>query len=403
MAESRVLRSGGVVIPMNVNYILGEENISHVPLQPYSQMVIQFLGDVSTALLKDSNAKQYSDIITFAFWCRKTNLLRMKEEANIEENRLGRGLVFHITPSNIPINFVFSYAFGLLSGNANLVRVPSKPFIQISIVRDIVKKVLESYPQIKERTAWVSYPASLDITEYFSNMADGRLIWGGDETVNLIKKCGTNPKCIDLAFADRYSFALMDGKKILESSKEEINQVAEAFYHDTWQMDQNACSSPKLIFWLNQSKDAKEYFWNQAADYAEKKYHLQPSSCVDKYLQLCKDAIEEEKINHLYWRKNIAYCIELSKLEDITKYSGKCGYFYEYDIKQLEDLTEFITKKVQTITYFGIDPKKIQRWVIDNNLKGIDRIVPFGAALDMDIIWDGYDIVRMLSRVIKLK
>jgi len=36
-------------------------------------------------------------------------------------------------------------------------------------------------------------------------------------------------------------------------------------------------------------------------------------------------------------------------------------------------------------------------------LSGIDRIVPVGKALDMDVTWDGYDIVRSLSRVIDVK
>ena len=40
---------------------------------------------------------------------------------------------------------------------------------------------------------------------------------------------------------------------------------------------------------------------------------------------------------------------------------------------------------------------------LDNNLRGIDRIVPIGQALDIGFEWDGYDLNKILSRVIALK
>jgi len=53
------------------------------------------------------------------------------------------GLVFHITPSNIPTNFAYSLLFGLLTGNTNVVKVPSKKFKQIDIVCDVINKTLK--------------------------------------------------------------------------------------------------------------------------------------------------------------------------------------------------------------------------------------------------------------------
>ena len=36
-------------------------------------------------------------------------------------------------------------------------------------------------------------------------------------------------------------------------------------------------------------------------------------------------------------------------------------------------------------------------------LSGVDRIVPIGTALDIGPIWDGYDIIKILSREIEIK
>ena len=39
-------------------------------------------------------------------------------------------------------------------------------------------------------------------------------------------------------------------------------------------------------------------------------------------------------------------------------------------------------------------------FVVDRGLPGIDRVVPVGKALDMDVIWDGYMLVEQLSRIV---
>jgi hypothetical protein len=37
--------------------------------------------------------------------------------------------------------------------------------------------------------------------------------------------------------------------------------------------------------------------------------------------------------------------------------------------------------------------------VTSNRLPGIDRIVPVGEAMDIGSTWDGFDLIRTLSRV----
>ena len=69
----------------------------------------------------------FVDLVSFAFWCRKKNLLLLKKNYKSSlSNSVGRGIIFHITPSNVPLNCIYSLAFGLLSGNSNIVRIPSK-------------------------------------------------------------------------------------------------------------------------------------------------------------------------------------------------------------------------------------------------------------------------------------
>ena len=74
------------------------------------------------------------------FWTSKKRILEVKEKFLSRNIRLGRGLIFHICPSNVPTNFAYSMIFGLLSGNNNIIRLPSKNFFQVKIITKFLKK-----------------------------------------------------------------------------------------------------------------------------------------------------------------------------------------------------------------------------------------------------------------------
>ena len=100
----------------NVEYIIGNEDISCNPLKAYSDEAVDFIADLSSEIMKSRYIRDYSDITALGFWGRKGHILKLKENCPEADHRLGRGLCFHIAPSNIPMSFAFSYLFGLLSG-----------------------------------------------------------------------------------------------------------------------------------------------------------------------------------------------------------------------------------------------------------------------------------------------
>ncbi|MGN0005765.1 MAG: acyl-CoA reductase [Candidatus Gastranaerophilaceae bacterium] len=385
----------------NVNYIIGSEDILTKPMAPYSDMVCEFLNEVSSKLMKSPMIRTYTDLSALAFWCRKGNIQKLKEKFGENSNRLGRGLCLHIAPSNIPINSVFSYFFSLLAGNANIVRLSSKDFPQVDFVCKLIKEVLQNYPEIEKRTVFVKYDRNDEISSDFSKKSDCRMIWGGDKTISIFKKYETKPRCTDITFPDRYSICIIDAKAVEDADETKMKRLAESFYVDTYLMDQNACSSPQSIYWLNDLKSAREKFWNYVYDYAKDKYVLQDAVAVDKYTKFCEDAIIFDNLGETSIRTNLLYRSEIKSLNaDMTQIRGKGGYFYEYSLSDLEDLFATVTEKYQTVTYFGIDSKFLVEQVVKHELTGIDRIVPIGKAMDINVIWDGHDLVRELSRVI---
>jgi hypothetical protein len=57
------------------------------------------------------------------------------------------------------------------------------------------------------------------------------------------------------------------------------------------------------------------------------------------------------------------------------------------------DLTPKISRHMQTVSYFGIETAVFSAW-LSKGINGIDRVVPIGAALDFNIIWDGIDLTE---------
>ena len=142
-------------------------------------------------------------MISFAFWCRRANLLQEFRKIELYEHTIGRGLAIHIAPSNVPVNFAFSFAFGLLSGNSNIVRVPGSNFIQKEIILETFKTIMEkeTYQPLHTKNSLIYYERDDQFNEELSKISDCRLIWGGDQTVQYFKNLPTKARNIDVCFA----------------------------------------------------------------------------------------------------------------------------------------------------------------------------------------------------------
>ena len=125
---------------------------------------------------------------------------------------------------------------------------------------------------------------------------------------------------------------------------------------------------------------------------------------LDKYSNLIENIIIQKNFNSIKRFSNGLYVLEPHKNEyQIEDIRGINGTFFQKNINQIDDLKKFITKKCQTISYFGFNKKKLKFFLLNNNFLGIDRVVPIGKSLDIDIVWDGYDVIKSLSRIIALE
>ena len=375
------------------------ETLKERPLVPFADEVIEELDALSKTLMKDPLSRQYPDVVTFAFFCRRGNLLKLKEQYASSVIRLGYGTIFHIAPSNVPVNFAYSVVAGLLAGNTNVVRVSQKQFPQVDI---IVKHMREIH---MHRVAVVRYPHESNANEVFSSLCNVRVIWGGDATIETIRKNAIPARAFDICFADRYSIAAIRPKAILETSDEEMTKLAERFYNDTYLFDQNACSAPHLVCWEKSDAlaDAKKRFWDAVYDYAKAHYQFQDVMAVDKLTALYKQSVAMPTHDE-QTRDNVLRRVEIDSLPcDIDSFRCAGGYFTECEIKSLDDIAPIVTNKYQTLAYYGFEREELESFVQRNRLTGIDRIVPFGETIAFSLTWDGMNLIERMSRIVDVK
>lgn len=385
-------------------YLTGSAEIAaelpSVPaIAPFDEKIVSFLNDVSRELMKDSRSKAYSDVVTFAFWIRKGSILKLKERFDAEGLHLGKGVAFHIAPSNVPVNFAYSLVAGLVCGNANVVRVPSKDFQQVGIITDAFSKVLTDHPEIGPYVLCVRYGRDKDINDLFSSIADVRVVWGGNNTIAELRNSPLPPRSGEITFADRYSLAVIDSDRYL--SIEDKAKVAEDFYNDTFFSDQNACTSPRIIVWIGAGIDeAKAEFWKAEHEFAKKKYTFQSIQAVNKLTKSYLIAVQEPGVKVEEHRDNLIIRVSVPEITDyLMDFRDNSGFFYEYDCQDILDLIPLCNdKRCQTIAYIG--NKEALLPLIRSGVKGIDRIVPMGKTMDFDLIWDGYNLPALLTRTI---
>ena len=370
---------------------------------PFSEDVLAYLNALSASLLRDPQSRQYPDVITFAFFCRRANLLRLKDEYQSAKIRLGRGMAFHIAPSNVPINFAYSLVAGLLAGSYNMVRVSSKDFIQVDIVLRNMFSLQEDYPEISRRIAIVRYEHDSNANAIFSADCHVRVIWGGDRTIQQIRENALPARSFDICFADRYSFAMFNADELVNES--DMDAFALRFYNDTYLFDQNACSAPHLIVWLGDTSNvvkAKQLFWSAVQNLVDKRYVLQDIQAVDKLTALYRQSVAMN-IRAEEYTNNVLRRVELSQLpKDIDEYRCAGGYFTEYTAQTLDEIAPIIKNKYQTIAYYGLEKDELISFVNRNKIVGVDRIVPVGETTVFSLIWDGYDLINMMSRIVDI-
>ena len=392
----------------NITLLASVEAPESTPWPPFDSRALNFLSDLSAEVLGAPDTRRLEAAAAFGFWCRRPRLEALARRHASPLPRLGRGLIFHLAPSNVPAMFAYTMALGLLAGNANIVRLSSRRAEEEAPLVAAIGRVLDrpEHAGVKARTALISYERDDTITAEFCARSDGRVVLGVDATVAALRAMPMPPHAVELCFPDRWSLALFSQRYFSALDDEARRTLAHRFYNDTYQMDQNACSSPQLVLWLADGgdPDCRRQWWEAVAAEAEERYPFGPFQAARKLERLCTAAMTMEApaaAGVERYGGNLLYVVNLAGLTaPLPELKGGFGLFFQGELSSLKELPPLTAPKVQTLVCAGVEPREVAALLAGHGAQGVDRVVAPGQALELDTIWDGKDVIAALSRMI---
>lgn len=329
----------GPIFPREVALLAGTACPDGEGWEPFAPQVIDFLDAFSKALRGDSRVKADPEAMALAFWCRRAHILSLPKRHGMEamghaacegntvhasretETKpgdqdpveiqafsglqpkwpgkdamtgrnpdrtqsgsglyLGRGRIFHLAPSNVPMLFAYTWLIGLLAGNAGIVRISERTLRQeaVQAVLGVIRALFgqegengqaenmsgredgDRFARIRDRTSFITYGHSDAVTEQVLQHCGGRVLWGGDETVRRMRSIPMPAHAVELAFPDRVSIAVINEEALAKMDDARLKGLVHRFYNDTYIMDQNGCSSPQTVIWIREGKGEKAGPW----------------------------------------------------------------------------------------------------------------------------------------------
>jgi len=406
MAEADLVSFELVVSRVGDDPAAAVDALSRAPAwPPFRAEAAAFVAALSADIMRSPQARQHPEMIAFAYRMRRQALLEL--QASLQPSGTGgvlrgRGLALHFAPANVDTIFLYSLMLSLLAGNANVVRLSSRTGEQVSLVLDLLAARLDdpAYAALRDRVLIVRYEHSDAVTARLSALADLRVVWGGDNAVAAIRRAPLRPLARDVVFPDRWSMAVLDADSFLAAN--DPGDIARGFVNDAYWFGQMACSSPRLVVWLGddrQAEAAADRFYALVHEHAERfRAELQQIDYVNKRVFEDGTAADHAGVR-VSAGDGLVSRIDLP-FDELGEPESHCGggAFVNSRVERLEDLAPLLARKLQTVVSFGVPGDAWRRLLSEQPVGGVDRIVAPGAALDFNAVWDGMNLLREFTR-----
>jgi hypothetical protein len=313
------------------------------------------------------------------------------------------GTVGHWPAGNVEIQPLLSMTCALLGGNGCLVRVPSG---LVEATRPLIEKLrtVDEHGELIQRIALVSFDhARDDLQTAMAQNVDGAMIWGGAEAVSRIRALPFPHWTRVAVFGPRLSVAAMDAAAWSEAAAR--SAWCQRIARDVWQFEQQACSSPQVLFLERDAggdvrgfvEQLRQAFAEENRVHPRREIHPAMTSaiCLARASWLLADTAHEA-----WFTPSADWTILLGEGTGIPKPTqGRT-----LTVLVVDDLLEVISRfdgAVQTLGLAVADARKEESWAQAAGRRGVDRIVKLGRMHVFGSPWDGADLVRPMVRFVR--
>lgn len=163
---------------------------------------------------------------------------------SVRQRAVGRGVVFHSLVGNIPVAGLYSLLRGLITRNANLLKLPSRDPLSVYL---FVRTALEADPDspLTRGLSALYWPRAHEQAARLVGLGDAACLWGSDEAIAEIRAL-VRPSAPCVTFGPRRSCAVVD----LTGDDVDITDAARRLAVEVSFYDQAACLSPLRAYVL---------------------------------------------------------------------------------------------------------------------------------------------------------
>lgn len=313
------------------------------------------------------------------------------------------GVVGHWPAANVEIQPLLSMTCALLGGNASLVRIPRS---LAALTQPLIDRLVRSDPEgiLTSRIFMAAFEhGRRDLHEAMAQAVDGAMIWGGQEAVLQVRALPF-PHWARLAvFGPRISVAAMDAAAW--SDLQERESWCRRLARDVWQFDQQACSSPQVLFLERDSNRSSAEFvqFLRRAFESENQAHPRrtiPAGLTSAITLARASWLLQDSTHSAVFPLSPDWTLLLGSGSDIPQPTqGKTLTVLEVD-NLLEPVSKF-DGNVQTLGLGVSDTEKEREITRTAGKKGVDRIVKLGRMHVFVPPWDGSDLIRPMVRMVR--
>lgn len=321
-----------------------------------------------------------------------------------------KGVISHWISGNVPMLGMLSLIQGLLSKNANLVKVSKDNLNIIPTLLDSMSKVniegsdgkLIEGKKIVNSIACIYYPSSDEnaLNEMSLN-SQVRVAWGGKKAVEKIMNLPRKFGCEDIIFGPKTSFVAVGTEK-LQDEKSSI-KVARKIALDASQFEQQGCNAPHTIFVEKNGLISPLKFSKILADqmkYVFKSIPRDLGTIVDtgKILML---RAQHEMMGKAFYSEGLDWSVLYSENEEGLAEPCYFRTLFVRPIANIMKIDEYCSHLTQTAGVALNDIRK-EEFALKVSARGVDRITDVGAMSNYDVPWDGMFMMDRLVRWCKI-
>ncbi len=313
------------------------------------------------------------------------------------------GIIGHWPAANVEIQPILSMTCSLLGGNAALVRIPRS---LVELTRILMERLVQS--DLSERLTRRIFMAAFehgrqDLHEAMARVSDGAMIWGGQEAVLQVRSLPFPHWARMAVFGPRISVAAMDAGAW--SNPEEQKTWCTRMARDVWQFDQQACSSPQVLYLEKRSGQSTAQFLLNLQHAFENENRAHPRRTIASALT---STIAQARASWLLG--DVSHQAAFPIGPDWTLLVGSGSDLPEpvqgktLTVLEVDDLTNAVSKldgNVQTLGLGMADGDKEEKLAALAGQRGVDRIVKLGRMHTFVPPWDGVDLIRPMVRMVR--